>query len=118
MRTPNTKCIICGKPLYRRPNELIKFNFSCCKGCRGEAYKKYPNKESIKNLELGREKGTNHLKGIPKSETHKKNIKNIMIKWCKDNYDSVIERGKKMRGENHYKLDNRKYNDNNTRKTL
>lgn len=40
MRTPNTVCEICGKPLYRRPYELKKQKHSCCKGCRSELYKK------------------------------------------------------------------------------
>jgi len=101
-RTPNVKCIICKKPLYRRPFELGKVEFVCCVGCRKEAYKKYPNKKALKNLELGREKGTNHLAGIPKSaESNKKRSKSHK-KWCAENPGRVAARSKKTRGEFHY----------------
>lgn len=99
MRTPNTECDVCGKPLYRRPSDLAKYNAVCCKGCRSELYKK---REPSPNLILGREKGTNHLKGIPKTENHKNKMKKIMTKWCKDNPDKVRERAELTREENHY----------------
>lgn len=99
MRTPNTKCEICEKPLYRRPSDLAKYSAVCCVGCRSELYKK---REPSPNLILGREKGTNHLEGIPKSQTHKNKVKNKMAEWCKNNPDKVKERGKKVRGEKHY----------------
>jgi len=102
MRTPNCECVVCGKPLYRRPFELRKVNYVCCRECRGVASKIYPNESSLKNLELGRAKGTNHLEGIPKTESHKEKIKNIMKKWCEEHREKVIERGKNSRGENHY----------------
>lgn len=52
MRTPNTKCSICSKPLYRRPYEFKNWDEFCCRSCRSELYK---NKPSIwnKNLNLG-----------------------------------------------------------------
>lgn len=100
MRTPNTQCEICNKPLYRRPSDLARYKAVCCVGCRSELYKKRPPSP---NLELGREKGTNHLEGIPKSKAHKEKMSRIMKEWCKDNPDKVKERGEKMRGENHYK---------------
>ena len=59
-------------------------------------------KKSLENLKLGREKGTNHLLGIPKTKSHKKNMSRIMKEWCKNNPDKVKARGKKMRGANHY----------------
>lgn len=99
MRTPNTQCEICKKPLYRRPSDLARYKAACCVGCRSELYKK---REPSPNLILGRKKGTNHLDGIPKSQAHKNKMKKKMAKWCKDNPDKVKERGKKMRGENHY----------------
>jgi len=99
MRTPNTKCEICEKPLYRRPSDLAKYSAVCCVGCRSELYKK---REPSPNLKLGREKGTNHLEGIPKSQAHKNKMKKKMAEWCKDNPDKVRERGQKTRGENHY----------------
>ena len=99
MRTPNTKCEICGKPHYRRPSDLKRYNYVCCRGCRSELYKR---RDPSPNLELGREKGTNHLEGIPKSQTQKSKMKKIMAKWCKENIDKVKNRGEKTRGENHY----------------
>jgi len=99
MRTPNTKCEICGKPLYRRPFELKKYNSVCCVGCRSALYKKRPPSP---NLELGREKGTNHLGGIPKSKSSNIKRSKSHKKWCKENPDKVKARGAKCRGENHY----------------
>lgn len=58
--------------------------------------------KSLKNLELGREKGTNHLSGIPKTQSHKDNISRIMREWCANNPDKVKARGAKTRSENHY----------------
>jgi hypothetical protein len=99
MRIPNTECVICNKPLYRRPYEFKDGKEFCCVGCRSELYKR---RETSPNLKLGREKGTNHLEGIPKNKTHKEKMKKIMSKWCENNVDKVAERGKKIRGENHY----------------
>jgi len=99
MRTPNTKCEICGKPLYRRPSDLKRYNGVCCVGCRSELYKKRPPSP---NLELGREKGTNHLEGIPKSKTSNLKRSKSHNKWCKENPNKVKSRGIKTRGENHY----------------
>jgi len=102
MRTPNTKCVICDKPLYRRPSQLEKVRFVCCKNCRSEAYKKFPSYNSLKNLELGREKGTNHLVGIPKSEGMKKKVSEKNKLFWKQHPDKLIERLLKVRGKNHY----------------
>ena len=99
MRTPNTQCEICGKPLYRRPFELKKYNGVCCISCCSELYKQ---REPSPNLILGREKGTNHLRGIPKSEGSKIKRAISMVKWCKENPAKVKARGKKCRAENHY----------------
>lgn len=58
--------------------------------------------KSLENLKLGRQKGTNHLTGIPKSKKHREKMSRIMKEWCKNNPDKVKARGKKLRGENHY----------------
>ena len=103
MRTPNCKCIICGKPLYRRPFELAKVRYVACYQHREQAKKIYPVTEAQKAaLELGREKGTNHLDGIPKSKKQRQKMKKIMAEWCAANKDKVLQRAKKTRGENHY----------------
>jgi len=102
MRTPNVKCIICEKEFYRRPFELKKVKFFCCRICRSKAYKDFPNNKSLLNLVLGREKGTNHLEGIPKSEIMKKKVSEKNKLYWKNHPEELIQRGKKMRGENHY----------------
>jgi len=100
MRTPNTQCQICKTPLYRRPFELKKFKAVCCVGCRSELYKKRPPSP---NLKLGREKGTNHLEGIPKSKASNKKRSKSHKKFWKENPELLKERGKKIRGEKHYR---------------
>lgn len=104
MRTPNCKCVICGKPLYRRPSELAKVRWVACLEHRDEAKRLFGVTETQKNaLGLGREKGTNHLNGIPKSEESNKK-RSISIKQKLEQFPEIaIERGKKIRGENHYR---------------
>ncbi len=99
MRTPNTCCEICKKPVYRRPSELKKWKSVCCKECRSELYK---NRPPSKNLELGRTKGDNHLTGIPKSAAS--NLKRSIShkKYWAEHPEQLVERGKKIRGEKHY----------------
>jgi len=55
------------------------------------------------NLELGRQKGTNHLNGIAKSK--ESNVKRSIANkaWCKNNAGKVRERSAKTRAENHYR---------------
>lgn len=100
MRTPNTQCQICQKKLYRRPSDLARYQAVCCKGCRSELYKQ---REPSPNLELGREKGTNHLEGIPKSKSSNKKRSKSHKKWCKENPDKLKARGEKIRGDKHYR---------------
>lgn len=104
MRTPNCKCVICGKSLYRRPRELAKVRWVACLEHRDDAKRMFPVTEAQKRaLELGREKGTNHLSGIPKSESSNKK-RSISIKRKLEQCPEIaIERGKKIRGENHYR---------------
>lgn len=99
MRTPNTQCKICQKPLYRRPSDLARYKEVCCVGCRSELYKQRPPSP---NLELGRQKGGKGRLGLLHSETTKKKISKAHKKWCKENPDKVKERGFKCRAENHY----------------
>lgn len=100
MRTPNTQCQICQKPLYRRPSDLARYSSVCCRDCRSDLYKQ---KEPSPNLKLGRQKGTNHLEGIPKSKASNKKRSESHKNWCRENPDKVKKRGKKIRGEKHYK---------------
>ena len=62
MRKPNAKCEVCGKPLYRRPADLERYNHICCKGCRSELYKRERNYH-----QAGLEKGQGWNKGMNKA---------------------------------------------------
>lgn len=104
MRTPNVECCICGKPLYRRPSDLNRVRYVACMEHRDEAQRQAGQTEAQKAaLDLGREKGTNHLDGIPKSEESKRKRSKAMRRWCEENPDGVIARAQKTRGENHYR---------------
>ena len=59
--------------------------------------------KSLKNLELGREKGTNHLEGIPKSKESNRKRSIAHKKFWREHPEKLAERGKKIRGENHYR---------------
>jgi len=103
MRMPNTQCCICKKPLYRRPSELSKVRYVACMEHRDEAQRQAGQTEKQKqSLILGREKGTNHLGGIPKSETMKKKVSEKNKLYWKKRPEELAQRGLKMRGENHY----------------
>lgn len=118
MRTPNVECCICGKPMYRRPFEIKKCNFVCCQECRSEAYRRFPNNNSLKNLELGREKGTNHLHGIPKSKSSNEKRSIAMKKLYKENPKLFKDRAKSYRGKNHYNWKGGKTNINQAIRSL
>lgn len=81
MRTPNVKCEICGKPLYRRSYELKKAKHICCQGCRSSLYKKYKNYniEGLKkgygwNKGMSKSKGDTLSYGKPRSDKTKRRI--------------------------------------------
>lgn len=104
MRTPNTECCICKKPLYRRPFELAKVRYVACMNHREDAKRTFPLTDKQKEaLLLGRVKGTNHLEGIPKSEESNKRRSIAHKKWCAENPDKVAARSQKTQGENHYR---------------
>lgn len=103
MRTPNVKCIICGKPMYRRKFEIDKARYFACYEHREIAKKMFPpTQKQLDSLELGREKGTNHLEGIPKSEISKKKRSKTMKRFIEENPEFTKERAKNTRGEKHY----------------
>lgn len=102
-RTPNCECIICRKPLYRRPFEFKKIRYVACRLHRSQAQRMFPLTKKQKNaLVLGREKGTNHLEGIPKSPESNRKRSIAHKKWCKENPEKLAARGEKTRRENHY----------------
>jgi hypothetical protein len=104
MRTPNCQCLICKKPLYRRPLELKKVRYVACIEHRAEAQKiSGITEKQLAGLSLGREKGTNHLIGIHKSEESKRKRSASISKWCAEHPDEVAARGKQNQGESHYR---------------
>jgi len=103
MRTPNTKCCICGKPLYRRPGALKRVRYVACMEHRAEAQRQAGLTDAQKAaLKLGRPKGTNHLEGIPKSEESNRKRSKSIARWCAENRDKVMERARQTRDLNHY----------------
>jgi 5-methylcytosine-specific restriction endonuclease McrA len=104
MRTPNCKCVICDKPMYRRPYELKKVRFVACFEHRAEAQVVLGQTKAQKEaLKLGRPKGTNHLEGMPKSEASNQKRSISAKQTFAEHPHIVIERGEKIRGENHYR---------------
>lgn len=104
MRTPNCKCLICSKPLYRRPSELAKVRHVACFEHRAKAQSisgVTPAQQA--GLSLGREKGTNHRTGYRHTPEAKKKASASHLKWCAENPDKVNARAEKLRGEQHYR---------------
>jgi len=103
MRTPNVKCIVCGKPLYRRPNELARVRHVACMEHRNEAQARAGLTDAqLKALSLGRRPGTNNRTGYKHREESKRKSSESNKKWCAINPDKVKARGDKTRCENHY----------------
>jgi len=98
MRTPNTKCVICGKPFYRRPFEFITGREFCCRGCRSELYKR---RDPSPNLEIGREKGMNK-KGHKNSLAEKEKRIRTLKEFYRKHPEVASIRGLKTRGKKHY----------------
>jgi 5-methylcytosine-specific restriction endonuclease McrA len=74
-----------------------------CLEHRDEAKRLFPvTKKQIEALKLGREKGTNHLEGIPKSEASKVKRSISAKRTFAEHPEISDERGKKTRGEKHY----------------
>lgn len=103
MRTPNCACIVCQKPLYRRPNELRKVRHVACLEHRAEAQKLSGITDAQQvGLGLGRKKGTNNRTGYKHSEASKQKTSDSHKKWAAENPERVAERSRKIRAENHY----------------
>jgi len=98
MRTPNTKCSICGKPLYRRPSEFKEGREFCCAECRSELYKR---RQPSPNLKLGRQKGLIKKGHKNTLEEKQKRAKSVKLFYQKHSEVAQI-RGLKIRGVNHY----------------
>ena len=103
MRTPNTTCVICSKPLYRRPFELKKTRHSACMRHRAEAQRREGlTRKQLHALSLGREKGTNHRTGYSHKEESKRKISFGCKLWWVTHPKELKARGIKIRGKKHY----------------
>lgn len=103
MRTPNCKCLVCDKPLYRRPNELAKVRHVACMAHRALAQSISGVTEAQeRGLSLGREKGTNHRTGYRHREESKRKVAASNRAFYAANPDKAKSRGAKVRAENHY----------------
>ncbi len=102
MRTPNTACILCAKPLYRRPSE--KARYAACMNCRARAQSVVGVTEAQSaGLSRGRVKGTNHRTGYAhKPESRAKCAETNKRFWAA-NPEAALERGAKLRAEAHYR---------------
>lgn len=104
MRTPNTECLLCKKPLYRRPFEMAKVRYAACMACRSESQKVAGITERQQSgLRLGREKGTNHRTGYTHREESKRKASESHKRFNAKNPEFAATRGAKIRAENHYR---------------
>lgn len=103
MRTPNCKCVVCGKPLYRRPNELRRVRHVACFQHRNEAQMRSGITEAqYGGLALGRPKGTNNRIGYTHKATSKRKASQANRTYWRAHPDLAIARGAKTRDELHY----------------
>lgn len=104
MRTPNTKCVICGKPLYRRPFELKRVRYVACYTHREDAKWLFGvTSKQEAALSLGRVKGTNHLEDIPKSAESNRKRSESQRQFLATHLEVLKARGEKIRGDRHYR---------------
>jgi len=103
MRTPNCECLICKKPIYRRPFELKKVRHVACMEHRAEAQKLSGITDAQKRgLSLGRKKGTNHRTGYKHNESSKRKAAESHKRYWREHPEEAKARGAKTRGPNHY----------------
>lgn len=99
MRTPNAACIICAKPLYRRPNELAKVRYAACMAHRAQAQSVVGVTDAqAKGLSAGRVKGTNHRAGYRHRDESKAKASASHKLFCAANPEMVEARAAKRRG--------------------
>ena len=100
MRTPNTECLLCEKPLYRRPSDMARARYAACLGCRSEAQKIAGITDNQRaGLSLGSVKGTNRRNGYKHREETKRKTAASNKRYWAAHPEKAIERGVKTRGE-------------------
>lgn len=104
MRTPNSACVVCAKPLYRRPADLARVRHVACFAHRGQAQSMSGITEAQATaLKQGRRPGDNRRKGYVHTEETKAKISAAHKAWCSINPGRVAARGAKVRGKSHYR---------------
>lgn len=104
MRTPNASCILCEKPLYRRPMDLARARYSACVGCRAKAQSVAGVTDAqAEGLSRGRVKGTNRRQGYRHREETKAQTAAANRAFWSAHPELAIARGAKTRGEAHYR---------------
>lgn len=104
MRTPNCVCVVCQKPLYRRPSELARIRHVACLEHRGQAQAASGVTEAqAAALKLGRRPGDNRRTGYQHRAESKAKTSVSHKAWCAANPEKVAARSEKTRGEAHYK---------------
>jgi hypothetical protein len=102
MRTPNTSCLLCGKPLYRRSSDVAKARYAACMVCRSDAQKVVGITQAQQaGLALPRKKGCNYRNGRKDTPATKAKRSETLKRVHAENPAIAIERGKKTRGELH-----------------
>lgn len=104
MRTPNTECFLCAKPLYRRPSDMAKARYAACMSCRSDAQKVAGvTQRQAAGLAKGRPKGTNHRTGYKHRPESRAKTAQANKQFWSANPDKAVERGSKLRGPKHYR---------------
>jgi len=102
MRTPNAACMVCEKPLYRRPNELARVRHVACMAHRGQAQALSGVTEAQRaGLALGSVKGTNHRTGYSHRPESKAKTSAANRAYWAANPELAVARG--VRAEAHYR---------------
>lgn len=103
MRTPNAACILCAKPLYRRPYELKKVRYFACMACRSKAQSVVGVTDAQRaGLSLGSIKGTNHRAGYKHREESKLQVSAANKRFWAANPEKALARGIQNRGAGAY----------------
>ena len=104
MRTPNTECILCKKPLYRRPSDMARARYAACLDCRSEAQKVVGMTDAQNvGLSLGRTPGDNGRTGYAHKEESKRKASETHKAYWAANPEKAIQRAAKNKGDSHYR---------------
>ena len=104
MRTPNAACLVCAKPLYRRPNELARVRHVACMEHRALAQHLSGVTEAQRaGLALGAVKGTNHRTGYSHRPESKAKVAAANKAFWLANPEKLEARSIKTRGPLNYR---------------